>query len=130
MPMTINPGMLIFCILDSCVAFFLVFFVARSKFGGADKALARILATVLGTLVFIAYFAVLIWFNTESHTLEDAWQKVIYAAPIVLSALMIILTLLSQPPKPQGKPEENEETAEETEETEEINEEDETKQAP
>lgn len=117
MSMTISPGMLMFCILDSCIAFFLVFFVTRSKFGGADKALARIIATVLGTLVFIIYFAVLIWFNTKSHTLEDAWQKVIYAAPIVLSALMIILTLLSQPPKPkkdEAETDGNEEGEEET----------------
>ena len=113
MPTTINPGMLMFCILDSCIAFFLVFFVTRSKFGGADKALARIIAAVLGTLVFIVYFAVLIWFNTESHTLEDAWQKVIYAAPIVLSALMIILTLLSQPSEPKKDEAETEENGEE-----------------
>ena len=128
MPMTINPGMLLFCILDSCIAFFLVFFVTRSKFGGAEKALARIIATVLGTIVFIVYFAVLIWFTTESHTLEDAWQKVIYAAPIVLSALMIILTLLSQPPKPEKESEETEANKETEEETpEETNEQKETK---
>ena len=113
MPTTINPGMLMFCILDSCIAFFLVFFVTRSKFGGAGKALARIIAAVLGIVVFIVYFAVLIWFNTESHTLEDAWQKVIYAAPIVLSALMIILTLLSQPPEPKNETTETEENEEE-----------------
>lgn len=126
MPMTINPGMLMFCILDSCIAFFLVFFVTRSKFGGAEKALARIIATVLGTIVFIVYFAVLIWFNTQPHTLEDVWQKVIYAAPIVLSALMIILTLLSQPPEPKKEAAETEENEEEEETPEEADEQNET----
>jgi hypothetical protein len=111
--MLINPGMLIFCLLDSTIAFLLVFFVSRAKFGGIKSALARILSSVLGTLVFIVYFAVLIWFNTVEHTLADAWKKLIYAAPIVLSILMIILTLLCQPPKKK------EQTEEETEETEE-----------
>ena len=97
--MTIHPGMLLFCILDSCIAFLLVFFVSRAKFGGSNNALARIVSSIVGTIVFIVYFCILIWFNTESYTISDAGQKVIYAAPIVLSILMVILTWLSQPPK-------------------------------
>lgn len=116
--MTIQPAMLIFCILDSCIAFLLVFFVSRAKFGGNDSALARIISSILGTIVFITYFAVLIWFNTESRTLSDAWQKVIYAAPIVLSLLMMLLTWLSQPPKQKKDKDEEESTeADEEEET-------------
>lgn len=113
--MTINPGMLFFCIFDSVIAFFLVFFVTRSKFGGAKKTLARVLASLLGILVFAIYFAVLIWFNTEPHTISDAGKMVVYAAPIVFSVLMIILTLLSQPPKKK----ETEEMAQESNESEE-----------
>ena len=96
MTMTINPGMLLFCILDSCIAFFFVYFITRSKFGGVKKTLARILASILATLVFIVYFAVLIWFNTAHRTVSQAAQNVVYAAPIVLSILMTVLTLLSQ----------------------------------
>ncbi len=97
--MQINPGMLIFALLDSVIAFLLVFFVARAKFGGVKSTLARTIAAILGTLVFILYFALIVWFNTELHTISDAAKNVIYAAPIVLSILMTILTLLSQPPK-------------------------------
>ena len=97
--MTINPGLLFFCIIDSVIAFFLVFFVTRSKFGGAEKTLARVLASVFGTIVFTIYFGVLIWFNTASRTISYTSQIIVYALPIVLSILMIVLTLLSQPPK-------------------------------
>lgn len=116
--MTINPGMLIFCILDSCIAFFFVYFIARSKFGGVKKTLARVIGTILGTVVFIIYFAVLIWFNTVHHTISQAAQNVVYAAPIVLSILMTVLTLLSQPPKKEEQEQEEpaapEEEADET----------------
>ena len=106
--MTINPGMLIFCLLDSSIAFLLVFFVSRAKFGGEKSMLARVISAILGTLVFIVHFGVLIWFN--------AGKAVVYAAPIVLSILMIILTLLSQPPKKENE-EETEESENDTEET-------------
>ena len=92
--MTINPGMLIFCLLDSAIAFLLVFFVSRAKFGGEKSMLARVISAILGTLVFIVHFGVLIWFNTEPVTISAAGKAVVYAAPIVLSILMIILTLL------------------------------------
>ena len=82
--MQINPGMLIFALLDSGIAFLLVFFVTRSKFGGAKSTLARTLGAILGTLVFIFYFAAIVWFNTERHTISDAGKMVVYAAPIVL----------------------------------------------
>lgn len=115
--LTINPGMLIFALLDSCIAFLLVFFVTRARFGGVKSALARILGAVLGTIVFIVYFAMIVWFNTERHTINDAGKNVFYAAPIVLSILMIVLTLLSQPPKKkEPEPEETEEKPEEEQE--------------
>ncbi len=113
--MQINPGMLIFALLDSGIAFFLVFFIARAKFGGVKSTLARTIAAILGTLVFILYFALIVWFNTERHTISDAAKNVIYAAPIVLSILMTILTLLCQPPKVENKDVEAEE--ENTEDT-------------
>lgn len=115
--MTINPGMLIFCIVDSCIAFFLVFFVTRSKFGGPEKTLARTIASILGILAGIIYLGVTVWFNTEAHTISEAGQKVVYAAPIVLSALMIILTLLSQPPKKEDKNQEQDENESQSEES-------------
>ena len=83
--MTINPGMLIFCLLDSSIAFLLVFFVSRAKFGGEKSMLARVISAILGTLVFIVHFGVLIWFNTEPVTISAAGKAVVYAAPIVLS---------------------------------------------
>lgn len=121
--LTINPGMLIFALLDSCIAFLLVFFVTRARFGGVKSALARILGAVLGTIAFIVWFAIIVWFNTERHTISDAGKNVFYAAPIVLSILMTVLTLLSQPPKKKdGENGENGEDAEEetTEEHEEA----------
>ena len=114
--MTINPGMLIFCLLDSSIAFLLVFFVSRAKFGGEKSMLARVISAILGTLVFIVHFGVLIWFNTEPVTISAAGKAVVYAAPIVLSILMIILPLLSQPPKKENE-EETEESENDTEET-------------
>ena len=119
--MLINPGMLIFALLDSGIAFLLVFFVARAKFGGAKSTLARTLGAIFGTLVFVSYFAAIIWFNTEHHTISDAGKMVVYAAPIVLSILMTALTLLSQPPKKEEEKTESE--SEETEESEETSEE-------
>ena len=116
--MQINPGMLIFALLDSGIAFLLVFFVTRSKFGGAKSTLARTLGAILGTLVFIFYFAAIVWFNTERHTISDAGKMVVYAAPIVLSVLMTALTLLSQPPKKKEDDEKTDGQSEETEENE------------
>lgn len=111
--LTINPGMLIFALLDSCIAFLLVFFVTRARFGGVKSTLARSLGAVLGTIVFIVYFAIIVWFNTERHTINEAGKNVVYAAPIVLSILMTFLTLLSQPPKKKEAEEETEEEPEE-----------------
>ena len=103
-------------LLDSSIAFLLVFFVSRAKFGGEKSMLARVISAILGTLVFIVHFGVLIWFNTEPVTISAAGKAVVYAAPIVLSILMIILTLLSQPPKKENE-EETEESENDTEET-------------
>lgn len=118
--LTINPGMLIFSLLDSVIAFLLVFFVVRARFGGVKSTLARTLGAVLGTLVFIVYFAVLVWFNTERHTISDAGKNVVYAAPIVLSILMTVLTLLCQPPKKKEEEEEGETEEKEEDHTEET----------
>ncbi len=97
--MRISVGMLLFALLDSSVAFFLVYYVTKAKFGGDGKAIARVLGAVLGTLTFIAYFAVIVWFNTYPITASDAVKTVVYWAPFVLSALMLILVQLSKPPK-------------------------------
>lgn len=109
-----NPGMLLFGLFDSGVAFFLVYSVVKAKFGGNQKAIARTLGTILGILVFIAEFCAIVWFNTNSHTVSDAAKNVVYAAPIVLSILLGILVLLSQPPK--KKEDENEDENESADE--------------
>lgn len=111
--MIMNPGMLLFGLLDSGVAFFLIYSVVKAKFGGNQKAVARTLGTILGILVFIAEFCAIVWFNTAKHTISQAFQNVVYAAPIVLSILTVVLVLLSQPPKkPDGESEETEKTDE------------------
>lgn len=116
--MIMNPGMLLFGLFDSGVAFFLVYSVVKAKFGGNQKSIARTLGTVLGVLVFIAEFCAIVWFNTQAHTISQAGQNVVYAAPIVLSILTGVLVLLSQPPKQPNAEEKKteEEQAEEPEE--------------
>ena len=105
--MRISVGMLLFALFDSGVAFFLVYYVAKAKFGGDKKSIARILGAFLGTITFIAYFAVIVWFNTYPVTASDAVKTTVYWAPLVLSALMLILIQLSKPSK--NLPDENEE---------------------
>ncbi len=118
--MRISVGMLLFALFDSGVAFFLVYYVAKAKFGGDQKSIARVLGAFLGTVTFIVYFAVIVWFNTYPVTASDAVKQVVYWAPPVLSALMLILVQLSKPPKKLTEEEENtEENAENEEETEE-----------
>lgn len=107
--MIMNPGMLLFGLIDSGVAFFLVYYIIKAKFGGNQKSIARILAAILGTLVFIVYFAVIVWFNTKTYTVSQEAKMVVYLAPIVLSILMTALVLLSQPPKEKKEETENEE---------------------
>ena len=97
--MIMNPGMLLFGLIDSGVAFFLVYYIVKARFGGNQKAIARILAAILGTLVFTIYFAVIVWFNTATYSVAQEVKMVVYLAPFVLSALMTALVLLSQPPK-------------------------------
>lgn len=106
--------MLLFGLLDAGVAFFLVYSVVKAKFGGNQKAIARTLGTVFGILVFIAEFCAIVWFNTQENTISPAFQNVVYAAPLVLSLLTVVLVILSQPPKP--KEEDNDETEAENEE--------------
>ncbi len=113
--MIMNPGMLLFGLVDSGLAFFLVFNVVRAKFGGIKSTLARTIGSVLGTIVFIVYFGIIVWFNTSIHTVSSEAKIVVYAAPIVLTILMAVLVLLSQPPKKKEKEEEPEEEASETE---------------
>lgn len=122
MSMTINTGMLIFCFLDACIAFFLVFFVVRSKFGGPRKTFARLMASILGILVFILYFSTLLWFNMCPQTLSEGEKTMVYAAPFVLSALTIALAYLSRPLKKDDEDEkkkEDEDNDDESEDSEE-----------
>jgi uncharacterized membrane protein len=113
-----NPGMLLFALFDSGVAFFLVYSVVKAKFGGNEKAIARIMGTILGVIVFIAEFCAIVWFNTEENTVSQAAKNVVYAAPIVLSILIGVLVFLSQPPKkPESEKEAEEEADTSTEET-------------
>lgn len=114
--MIMNPGMLLFGLIDSGVAFFLVYYIVKARFGGNQKAIARILAAVLGTLVFTIYFAVIVWFNTATYSVTQEVKMVVYLAPFVLSALMTALVLLSQPPKEKEKDEDAEDTDKEIEE--------------
>lgn len=114
--MIMNPGMLLFGLIDSGVAFFLVYYIVKARFGGNQKAIARILAAILGTLVFTIYFAVIVWFNTATYSVAQEVKMVVYLAPFVLSALMTALVLLSQPPKEKEKDEAAEEIDKESEE--------------
>ncbi len=116
--MIMSPGMLLFGLVDSCIAFFLVFYVSRAKFGGIKSGFARTMGAILGTLVFIGYFGVIVWFNTKVYTVSQAAKLTVYLAPIVLSILMITLVLLSQPSKKKKEPENKEESAESEEQPE------------
>ena len=111
--MTMNPGMLLFGLFDSALAFLLIFQVTKAKLGGDQHTIARVVATILGTIVFIIYFGVIVWFNTDIYTVSSAAKMVVYLAPIVLSLLMTALVLLSAPPKKKEEP--SEENPEETE---------------
>ena len=122
--MRISVGMLLFALFDSGLAFFLVYYVAKAKFGGDKKGIARVMGTVLGTLTFIAYFAVIVWFNTYPVTASEAAKTVVYWAPIVLSALMLLLVQLSKPYKRESP--EGVDDSEENTESEEENAEDES----
>ena len=108
--MRISVGMLLFALFDSGVAFFLVYYVTKAKFGGDQKSIARVMGAFLGTLTFIAYFAVIVWFNTYPVTASDAVKLTVYWAPLVLSVLMLILVQLSKPSK--KLPDEDEEEGE------------------
>ena len=99
--MGINIGMLIFALFDSALAFFLVYCLWTSWFKG--KRIGQIIGIILGTLVFTIYLALFIWFNTPGvHTRPDI-RYIIYSAPIVLTILLSILTLLSQSTKKMEK---------------------------
>ena len=110
--MIMGPGMLLFGLLDSAVAFILVYNIAKARFGGDRSALARTVGTILGVLVFIIYFGLIVWFNTDVYTVSREVKMTVYLAPIVLAILMTALILLSQPKKPLAENEE-EETEEE-----------------
>lgn len=97
--MIMNPGMLLFGLFDSIVAFFFVYFLLRAKLGGSESKVVRIVSTIVGTIVLIVYFGLIVWFNTDVYTISHEMQMVIYLAPIVLSILMSILVWLCQPPK-------------------------------
>lgn len=114
---TMNVGMLLFGLFDAGVAFFYVFYMVKSKLGGDQKPIARTLATILGLLAFIVEFSLIVWFNTQEHTILFEGQMVIYLAPIVLSILTGILVLLSQPPKEPEEEAEEENTESDEENT-------------
>lgn len=105
--MGINVGMLIFGLFDSALAFFLVYCLWTSWLKG--KRFGQILGIIFGTLVFTTYLTLFIWFNTPGVWVRPDIRTIIYAAPIVLTVLLSILTLLSQQPK--KKEEENGEDA-------------------
>lgn len=113
-----NPGMLLFGLFDAGVAFFYIYYLTKAKFGGDQKKIARILASVFGTLAFIVEFSLIVWFNTAEHTILYEGQIVIYAAPIVLSILTGILVWLSQPPKEEYKEDADEEDNTDSEDSE------------
>lgn len=117
--MRISPGMLLFGLFDSGVAFFLVYYVVKAKFGGDQKSIARILGALFGTVTFIIYFAVIVWFNTYEYTATDEVKMVVYLAPIVLSILTLVLIQLAKSPKAPPLEEEKEATENEEETTEE-----------
>ncbi len=110
--MGINVGMLIFGLFDSALAFFLVYCLWTSWLKG--KRIGQILGIIFGTLVFTTYLTLFIWFNTPGVWVRSDIRTIIYAAPIVLTILLSILTLLSQQPKKQeedGDGDSSEETA-------------------
>lgn len=101
--MTMNPAMLLFGLVDSGIAFFLVFYICRAKFGGMRSLVARTIGTILGTIVFTVYFGVIVWFNTVVYTVSQSVKLTVYLAPIVLTILMTALVLLSQPTREKKK---------------------------
>lgn len=108
--MIMNPGMLLFGLLDSAIAFLLVFNLTRARFGGRKSTIGRTVGAILGILVFCVYFSVIVWFNTDIYTVSQAVKMTVYLAPIVLGILITALVILSQPPK--KKPEEEDEETE------------------
>lgn len=95
--MGINVGMLIFGLFDSALAFFLVYCLWVSWLKG--KRIGQILGIIFGTLVFTTYLTLFIWFNSPGVRVRSDIRTIIYAAPIVLTILLSILTLLSQTSK-------------------------------
>lgn len=89
------------------VCLFLVFSTVHSLFfwciafgplGLKGKRIGQILGIIFGTLVFTTYLTLFIWFTPRVRVRSDI-QTIIYAAPIVLTILLSILTLLSQTSK-------------------------------
>lgn len=115
--MGINVGMLLFGLFDGALAFTIVFCLIRAWMKG--KKIGRVLGTIFGILVFSAYIALFVWFNTPGTRVNIDFRNIIYAAPIVLSILLVTLVLLSQPPKPKTPDEDSLPEAEEQSVTEE-----------
>lgn len=109
--MGINVGMLIFGLFDSALAFFLVYCLWVSWLKG--KRIGQILGIIFGTLVFTTYLTLFIWFNSPGVRVRSDIRTIIYAAPIVLTILLSILTLLSQTSKKEES-ENDEKASEET----------------
>ena len=106
--MGINVGMLIFGLFDSALAFFLVYCLWVSWLKG--KRIGQILGIIFGTLVFTTYLTL---FNSPGVRVRSDIRTIIYAAPIVLTILLSILTLLSQTSKKE-EGENDEKASEET----------------
>lgn len=95
--MGISVGMLIFGLFDGSLAYAVVYCLLKARFKGGK--IGRILGTILGTITFAAYIALFVWFDTTHQAVNPDFKTIIYAAPIVLSVLLSVLVVLSQPPK-------------------------------
>lgn len=110
--MGISVGMLIFGLFDGSLAYAVVYCLLKARFKGGK--IGRILGTILGTITFAAYIALFVWFDTTRQAVNPDFKTIIYAAPIVLSVLLSVLVVLSQPPKQKdAEDEEAEETSDE-----------------
>lgn len=110
--MGINVGMLIFGLFDSTLAFFLVYCLWTSWIKG--KTHRSDFGHYFRDFGITTYLTLFIWFNSPGVRVRSDIRTIIYAAPIVLTILLSILTLLSQTSKKEeGENDENasEETA-------------------
>lgn len=98
--MGISIGMLIFGLFDGALAFSIVFCLLKARFKG--KKIGKVLGTIFGTILFAIYIALFVFFNTPGTKFHPDFRTFVYVAPLVLSALLTVLVILSQPPKLQN----------------------------